>query len=56
MFATWDLAAEQSRENLVMGETSIDVEGAIANAVLAAQFFATYPGLVLLQDASDTLR
>jgi hypothetical protein len=55
MFATWGLAVEQISENLAKGETSIDVERAIANAVLTAQFLGTYPGLMLLQDANDLL-
>ena len=53
MFATWDLTAEQISENLAKGATSIDIEGRIADTVLATQILRSKPGLVLLQNAND---
>ena len=53
MFATWDLAAEQIRENLAMGETSIDVKGRRAHTMLAAQLGYWHAAFSLAQDRKD---
>jgi hypothetical protein len=53
MFKTWDLTAEQLNENLAMGETSIDIKGRIADALLPTQILRPKPRLVFIQNAND---